>query len=70
MSKWKPIETAPRDETPIDIWCARVGERLPNYYRVDMGGDNVFYKPVISGRTVVRTASHWMPLPEPPESAQ
>ncbi|WP_440984958.1 DUF551 domain-containing protein [Xanthomonas sontii] len=65
-SKWLPIETAPKDGTVIDLWCGEYNERLTNYRRVKLAPDNIFYSPTKSGRSVVRTATHWMPLPEPP----
>ncbi len=64
---WRPIATAPRDDTPIDLWCGDCKERLVNYSRVELAPDNVFYEPNEDGRCVVRTATHWMPLPEPPK---
>lgn len=67
MSEWQPIETAPKDGTPVDLWCGEYQERLVNYSREDRGGGNVFYVPNESGRCVVRSATHWMPLPPPPD---
>ena len=70
---WRPIETAPQNGTPVDIWrpgrVGRVGERCPNMRRVDLGGGNVFYEPVESGPTCVRNATHWAALPDPPVDA-
>lgn len=65
-SKWQLIETAPKDGTVIDLWCGEYNERLINYRRVKLSRDNIFYEPTEGGRCVVRTATHWMPLPEPP----
>lgn len=65
MSEWQPIETAPKDGRPIDLWAG--GERLANMRRVDLGRGNVFYDPVESGVCCVRNATHWMPIPEPPK---
>lgn len=67
MSEWQPIETAPKDGTIVDLWCGRDGERLVNYRRTDLGNGNVFYEPVVIGRTCVRTATYWMPQPTPPD---
>ncbi len=61
---WRPIETAPKDSTPVDLY--RSGERLTNMRRVALSKDNVFYEPIHSGPTCVRDASHWMPIPGPP----
>jgi hypothetical protein len=62
--EWQPIETAPKDGTPVDLW--RDGERLTNYRRMDLGRGNVFYDPIDVGVCCVRDATHWMPLPAPP----
>jgi hypothetical protein len=62
---WQPIETAPKDSTIIDIWKPSDG-RLTAYRRVELSLDNIFYEPVRSGVCVVRDATHWMPIPEPP----
>lgn len=65
---WQPIETAPKDGTPVDVWRA-IGERCTNMRRVRLGRNNVFYVPAGEyGYSCVRDATHWMPLPEPPET--
>ena len=70
-SGWRDIESAPKDETPIDLWRRTAtwpsGERLPNMRRVYDGNGGVFYDPVFAGPCVVRDASHWMPIPSAPK---
>jgi hypothetical protein len=76
MSEWKPIETAPRDGTEVDLWC-------PNYVSARYGDgarmadcwwerdrwvrfSNIFAldeEPYAD----IHGATHWMPLPEPPK---
>jgi hypothetical protein len=63
--EWLPISTAPKDPTIIDIWTPDDG-RLTDYRREELSPTNVFYEPVHSGVCVVRDATHWMPIPEPP----
>ena len=66
--KWKPIETAPKNGKPVDIWRSNFGgERLTNMRRVDLGNGNVFYAPVYCGPSCVRDATHWMPIPAKPK---
>jgi len=65
-SGWRPIETAPKDETPIDLWRSEWDERAVNMRRVELFADNVFYEAIESGPSCVRDATHWMPLPAPP----
>lgn len=67
-SYWRPIETAPKDGTPVDIWRqnGKRGERCTNMRRVDLGDGNVFYEPIYFGVTCVRDATHWLPVPASP----
>jgi hypothetical protein len=72
MSAWKPIETAPKDGTPFDMWGldpAGGGFRMAYcFYSEEEGGfladdgcsltDHPFFTP-----------THWMPLPAPPAEA-
>lgn len=66
-SAWQPIETAPRDGTVFDVWtkygrvtdcvlCAQWG-----YIYARDTEDNSYT------RRVDRDATHWMPIPPPPE---
>jgi len=67
ISSWRPIQTAPKDSTPVDIWRESYGgERCPNMQRIDLGEGNVFYSPIVSGPACVRDATHWMPTPTAP----
>lgn len=66
--EWQPIETAPKDGTPVDIWRPSWGgERVTNMRRVELSHENIFYEPISSGPACVRDATHWMPLPAPPK---
>lgn len=67
-SFWRPIETAPKDQTPVDLWVPVREERLANYVRVERSPTNVFYDPVYAGTCCVRNASHWMPIPSRPNN--
>jgi hypothetical protein len=66
MSKWQPIETAPKDGTIIlvawggtrRVWPARFGDVGPEDAWV--GWSNAF------GEMHITDMTHWMPLPEPP----
>jgi hypothetical protein len=65
---WRPIETAPKDETPVDLWSPEWGgERHTNMRRVSLSKGNVFYDPVEAGTCCVRSATYWMPLPPAPQ---
>lgn len=66
VAAWQPIETAPQDDTPVDLWLAR-GERAVNMRRVVIAQGNAFYDPVLAGPCCVRDATHWMPLPPAPK---
>jgi hypothetical protein len=62
--RWRPISEAPKDGTEILIACQRENrayiyvawhEELDGWWQVTRGTS-----------TVIRNASHWMPLPLPP----
>jgi hypothetical protein len=65
--KWQPIDSAPKDETVVEIWSTTRGV-CHNMFRYDYAPGNVFYDPVRGGPGCVRDATHWMPLPAAPES--
>lgn len=71
MSKWQPIETAPKDGTEIllctfDMDGYYSKEVTIGYY--DDDGSNYCWKAFIDdwGRCNNGLFTHWMPLPEPP----
>lgn len=77
---WQPIETAPKDRTRIDLWIVkfgvdnkplrgwRVADAFWNEHawvvwcltRMPDGTDET------DEYAIADTATHWMPLPEPP----
>jgi len=85
MSKWQPIETAPKDETHLLLFtsCHGIVEAWfspgfwsdetplsPREYTGDVWvcADDAFQIEVElwDGHEDHGTATHWMPLPEPP----
>ena len=61
---WQPIETAPKDGTPIDVWRREWKERACNVRYVALHGG--FFESVQSGPSCIRDATHWKPIsPEP-----
>ena len=64
-SPWRSMESAPKDETTVDLWTS-AGERLADcHYCVSTGT----WKYWLDGRWVhiVSTPTHWMHLPAAPE---
>jgi hypothetical protein len=69
MMEWLPIESAPRDGTPILLWLPDVDRGLPGVECAQWwadcwwtnGGPN-------AGQDMGEwsSATHWMPLPTPP----
>lgn len=78
---WQPIETAPKDGTPILVYFARRTGRLESTYRVEWhniygettpedGGwcvDDEKYGPYSLRGWCEGDATNWQPLPEPPQ---
>lgn len=68
--KWQPIETAPRDGTEFQAWIGNWEPRcrfnedgtFQIWGRIDYDIEGWDYYPSA-------IATHWMPLPEPPEAA-
>jgi len=78
MSKWQPIETAPKRSKWILLWCVfddrpevHVGRRVK-----DSGVRGRPFGPFIwatyandkVGSIAERVVTHWMPLPPPPNT--
>lgn len=73
MSQWQPIETAPKDGSPVVVYMpwnglVRTAHYKPNYTRPfqpwcvhwDMTNKSRPYQ----------SPSHWMPLPPPPQQEE
>lgn len=65
---WQPIETAPRDETPIDIWeagfsnCRRANVHwVDGYWKIGDRGSRYMHDP--------KVFTHWQSIPAPPSTA-
>lgn len=75
MTEWKPIETAPKDGTKIDLWVR--GKRIPDAYWIKSSDDPEFADWAVKtydshlcetvDSFVYSEPTHWMPLPEPPK---
>lgn len=55
--EWQPIETAPKDNTRILLWDGQIAS-TGSWYHDEWAGDD--YEAI--------DATHWMPLPDPPEA--
>ena len=63
---WKPIETAPKDGTPLLAWD---GDVFVAYYDVSVNYRGQECKILIDkrrGEWAGSRPTHWMPLPQPP----
>lgn len=74
VEQWKPVETAPRDGTFVDLWVfdsvRDAGERWPDcFWRdgkwLDLTDD--WEDREVEPYPFIR-ATHWMPLPPAPEA--
>lgn len=63
MSEWRPIETAPKDGTPVII-CTSGGK----VFRARWFGGAVWSVDGYSVGFETSDVTHWMPLPQPPET--
>jgi len=66
MGQWQPIETAPKDGTPILIFTER------GQYVADWAEFEIEYWHVHDGKFEPRPVrgpapTHWIPLPDPPK---
>jgi hypothetical protein len=74
MADWQPIETAPKDGTPVDLWCVHFDKdtlpcRKPDMVFVEGAGWRYSIGRVLMDRLEnVRTPTHWMPSPAAPSS--
>lgn len=71
MSEWQPIETAPKDGTPIIVPEMRGPFCLPKvvrWMRCPLLGDimEAAWRPINDQQRALNP-SHWMHLPEPPK---
>lgn len=77
ISDWRPIETAPRDGTVIDVWLGDADEEDVDFYCTPgtrrspaWGFIAGRFRPLIGLSTPMTTfvqPTHWMPMPGPPE---
>lgn len=72
--EWQPIETAPKDGTPILIYCSDLGdERYSGAAITTVVWEGTWSLcqcgTYAEDGDLFGTPSHWMPLPNPPESA-
>lgn len=81
MSKWQPIDTAPKDGTHVLLWIKYGDFPVVGYWFTHQGTDlgwqmekehfEVSCATYCYGGSVCNayrtTPTHWMPLPDPPE---
>ena len=78
VSDWRPIETAPKDGTVVDLWAVEngVGERWTdcrwaeqfNAYAGQRANRKYIWAWWHSDYTVDGNITHWMPLPDAPQA--
>lgn len=60
-SRWRPIETAPKDGTPIWVYCPYSYQCSVVWSEIDSG-----WSPDLLGNRIL-FPTHWTPLLDPPE---
>lgn len=72
--EWQPIETAPKDGTPIIVgnsagpWVARYCAVFQSGYRPENPWQCMMLNRWHMPRHASSVPTHWMPLPEPPDA--
>ena len=66
MSEWQPIETAPRDETPVLLFIPDVGMVVGDFAVAAFAPAGEWFECYNSEGLAPNKPTHWMPLPEPP----
>lgn len=66
ISKWQPIETAPRDGSYVLIHNALGNTHVAHWSRRFLGDHDI--EGWCCERKKVARPTHWMPLPGPPET--
>ena len=68
MADWKPIETAPKDMTPVLLFAraenATAPVRIIGWFITSLGWVEAAFHP---NTPVGINPTHWQPLPEPPQ---
>jgi len=68
MGDWRPIETAPRDGTPVLLRCKDRQMQVGEFANRSDGTSFWEIGHTESGPLgLLQEATHWMPLPNPPE---
>ena len=74
ITRWRPIETAPKDGTTVDLWCRPSGwlggspMRMTDYWWVEGIGWRTNQRERDLAKTKWNDPTHWMPPPEPPHA--
>lgn len=74
MSEWQPIETAPKDGTRLLIYSPEnvAVAHWEEWEQLDYGGWLILEKETSHGIiecSCIYYATHWMPLPKPPQAS-
>lgn len=68
MSEWRPIETAPKDGTEIDVWCDYGRETNAYWGTSEQNNREEWCVDNNDGWAWgIPLVTHWMPIPEPPK---
>lgn len=69
MSEWRPLESAPRDGSKLDVWTENGVRYIDVFWHQGPGfpqGAFVFYDSHMRDYIDVDDATHWMLPPAPP----
>lgn len=73
VDEWQPIETAPKDGTDILIYCKDTHEMFVAFYatQIETGQQDWIIARAKDGTCfVLKSPTHWMPLPPQPKGGE